>query len=135
MSYQERRAERFGKKVPDLRETTVLLSDEFLHGYPLGVWWVFPDFDVEWAKALVDELGELGVRLPQEAEKFLTESITDYNYRIRMRAAISLSLIGLRVPEIREEDKKRRLKFDRSGNIYLLADQLELGQLDPQNLL
>lgn len=138
MSYQERRAERFGERIPNLQETIGLLTDEFLSpaNDPLRIWNVTPDFDVEWAKALVKELANLSVCLPPKSEEFLAKSVVgDNDYRIRWRAAISVLLIGLKIPKIRHKDEKRRLKFDHSPDIYALADQLELGQLNPQNLL
>lgn len=138
MSYQERRAERFGERISNLQETISLLAEEFLSqaGDSLRIWSVTPDFDVEWAKALVKELADLGVCLPPKSEEFLEKSVVgDDDYRIRARAAISVLLIGLRIPKIRHKDEKRRLKFDHFPDIYALADQLELGQLNPQNLL
>lgn len=138
MNYQERRAERFGERIPNLQETISWLASEFLNpaNDPLRIWSVTPDFDVEWAKALVKELNDVGVRLPPESEEFVEKSVWgDDDYRMRWRAATSLLLIGLRIPKIRQEDEKRRLKFDRAPYDYVLADQLDLGQLNLQNLL
>lgn len=124
---------------PGLAETLRLLVRDFLETAQtdqLKLWVVPPDFDLAWARKLVNEMEKLGVHLPQEAEDFLANSVVGGGSQTRWRAALTLWFIGLRIPMIRRMDEERRSKIgDRSPYIYEWADKLELGELNPEDLI
>lgn len=118
----------------NLREDLKKLVDEFLKSEdPLVVWSVGPDFDLNHAKDLIKETENLGVVLPQSAEDFL-KCIHDEEFRTRHRAALILRLIGLRIRIVEELDSERSLGR-LSQNFAVMAKELELGRLNPEDLL
>jgi len=135
-----RRIEKGRSGWPDLRETMKLLVKEYFQEIedPLKMWVVLPDFadfELGWAKELIQETDDLGVSLPQGAENFLNRTHSE-EYRIKWRAALTLWLIGLRIMCIKNMDAERRKRLSRfPSNFHKWAENLQLGKLSPDVLI
>jgi len=121
-------------RYPNLRETLKPLVEDFLSSEdPLTTWSTMPEhIDLMHARGLIEEAESLGVVLPQRAENFL-KCVGAEEYHTRYRAAFILWLVGRRISKIEELDNRRR--SGRLIDFVQMANELELGKLDPEELM